>query len=647
MLKGGYAATLKAIEQNQPGDAQDWLQVRAFRKSTKLNAARADATQALADWSAGKLSQSETIAATKADLLDAYNALLREALSATEKSAAKQIKESAAENAALAQGYFGIVQAEYETQRGKEQTNAVQKNFVQLIQSATTGDWSSLITHQSSLIASLDGFNPVPLSAKDIASKGAQMMQFLHLAQVEYEKGVRNGQVTVPLEYSEAKTFVEQSTALLNEIKPVLVQKDSTALAQLEAKLSELSRLFGKTADPQETGIVANASINLLKDKFGMAATGGDIPATLALLKQMQQAIGASEWAQAENLRLQAYAIFEVGAEQKLRTREPKLGDDLQSLFWQGTQETQGLAVLLKSKDVNAINSTLSQMQAQFAQAQEVLDTTMTPLGAIAASIAILIREGLEAVLVIAAMIGYLRATKAPVKAQTQVIGGAGLGIALSLVVWLLAQTVISITPVNRELFEGLIALAAAAVLFYVTNWLLHKVYVADWMTFVKSQVQKVMSSGAQFGLAALGFMVVFREGFETVLFFQALLFDAPAWAVLVGVVIGVLVIGFIAVFILKFSVKIQLKPFFTWTGILMLILAIAFVGIGLRNLQEAGWVGVTRFDLIPTGLVPALLGLFPTVETVLGQVFVVTALAVTFVISKLRTKPAPKVKAA
>ena len=64
MLKGGYAATLKAIEQNQPEAAQQWLQIRAFRKSTKLSSARADATQALADWRAGKLSQSDAIAAT-------------------------------------------------------------------------------------------------------------------------------------------------------------------------------------------------------------------------------------------------------------------------------------------------------------------------------------------------------------------------------------------------------------------------------------------------------------------------------------------------------------------------------------------------------------------------------------------------------
>jgi len=196
-------------------------------------------------------------------------------------------------------------------------------------------------------------------------------------------------------------------------------------------------------------------------------------------------------------------------------------------------------------------------------------------------------------------------------------------------------------------LFEGLVALAAAAVLFYVTNWLLHKVYVADWVSFVKSQVQKAMGSGATLGLAALGFMVVFREGFETVLFFQALLFDAPAWAVALGAVLGALVIGAVAFIMLRFSVKIPLKPFFTWTGILLLIMAVSFVGNGVRNLQEAGWIGVSRLDLIPTGLLPALLGLFPTVQTTAAQLFVLIALGMTFAISKLRARPMPQTKTA
>ena len=220
----------------------------------------------------------------------------------------------------------------------------------------------------------------------------------------------------------------------------------------------------------------------------------------------------------------------------------------------------------------------------------------------------------------LAAIVGYLRATKAPARATQQVLGGAGVAILASFAVWLLAQQVLTITPANRELVSGVIALIAAVVLVSVTNWLLHKVYVVDWVSFVKQQVQQAMGRSSVLGLALLGFMIVFREGFETVLFFQALLADSPPWAVAVGAALGCALIGAVAWAVLKLGVKLPLKPFFTVTSLLLLVMAVSFVGNGVRNLQEAGLVSVTRLEGIPLGLVPSLLGLFPTYETVMAQ---------------------------
>lgn len=648
VLRGGYTATLSAIDQNQPDAAQQWFQIRVFRKTTRVTMASANGTQALADWRAGKTNAAHVKTQVQTDLQDTYTAVLRDALSAVEKAIDKEIPESAAENAATAHGYFGIIRDAFAAQHGAAEAAQLDQSLAQLTDAAVAGQWDAVKQHLAAVHARFDGFSPIPLSEKDIATKSAQLLQFLDLIQIEYEKGVRNGQVSVPIEYQEAKTFHEQSLVLLGEIRPILAAKNAPALDQLSTHLTTLGQLIGRVAEPSETGPVVNASMAVLKEAFGVQAAAGDIPSTLTLLKQMGQMASTGNWQEAELLRLQAYAIYEVGAEQKLLTREPALGDELQSLFWEGTANTQGLAVLIKDKaGMSAINQTLTLMNTRFGEAQTLLDTKMTAAGAIAASVAILLREGLEAVLVIAAVLGYLRATQAPKRAQVQVLGGAGIGIALSLIIWALAQTVISITPVNRELFEGIIALTAAAVLFYVTNWLLHKVYIADWMAFVKAQVQKAMGNGAAFGFAILGFMVVFREGFETVLFFQALLFDAPAWAVAVGALIGAIIIGAIAFIMLRYSVRIPLKPFFTWTGILLLILAVSFVGNGVRNLQEAGWIGVSRLDIIPSGSIPALLGLFPTVQTTAAQIFVLLALATTFIISKMRAKPMVAAKAA
>jgi high-affinity iron transporter len=475
------------------------------------------------------------------------------------------------------------------------------------------------------------------------ADKGAQLLQFLGLMQAEYEKAVQNGQVQHAEEYDEARTYHQRAVAAFNDLRPTFETRDAAKTAQLQQALTEMGRLIEQKAGADDVEKLVLSSSALLKDTFGATAMQGGVKAIEDLLDRARDAIAQGEYAEAEDIRLQAYALYETGMEPRLISRNGELRDEIEALFWQGTPRQAGLAALIGQHAPAAqITPVFEQVLDKLNDADALLNTQMSPLGVIASAVAILIREGLEAVLVIAAVLGYLRATQAPPLAQRQVLGGAGLGVALSLLTWVAAQGVLSITAVNRELFEGIIALLAAAVLFYVTNWLLHKVYITDWLTFVKEQVQRAMrsgSGGSLLGLVLLGFMVVFREGFETVLFFQALLFDAPAWAVLVGLVIGLALIVALGVLVLRFSARLPLRLFFTVTSALMLILAVAFVGNGLRNLQEAGLIGVTRFDIIPVGFVPSLIGLFPTLETVLGQVTVLALLALTFTLAKVRAR--------
>jgi high-affinity iron transporter len=105
------------------------------------------------------------------------------------------------------------------------------------------------------------------------------------------------------------------------------------------------------------------------------------------------------------------------------------------------------------------------------------------------------------------------------------------------------------------------------------------------------------------------------------------------------GIAAGFVVVGGIAFAVLRLSVRLPLKPLFAVTGAMMLILAIGFVGNGIRNLQEAGWVSVTRLDGVPSGLIPALLGLWPTQQTVLAQLIVLCLLLTFFLIAKLRSR--------
>ena len=649
VLGGGMQATLAAIGQGDRAAAQAWLQVRVFRKANRITRVSADATTALTAWGEGRLTAEQAAVTVRADLLDGYLAQTRDSLAALTKLAERQSSASAAEQAGLAAGYFAIVRASYAEQRGEAAAASLSATLSELVSAAVASDWPTLSAQQAEAQATLRGFSAAPLSAEEIERKGTQLLQFLNLLQIEYAKGVRNGVISAPLEVQEAQTFYAQANGLLDELAERFEARDAAAAQQLADNMGQIGPLLARTGEPAEVTRLAKRSMALLNERFAISDQGGDLIAVQALLAQLRSAVAQGDYAAAETTRLQAYAIFEVGPEPKLFSRDFTLGDALQAMFWQGLPSQPGLADLIKRQaPISELDSALALMAGQIVQAEQLLGATGSPLGAITGAVAILVREGLEAVLVLAAIVGYLRATKAPPKASRQVLAGAGLAIVASFAVWALARSVISISAANRELVEGIIALIAAAILVSVTNWMLHKAYVVDWISFVKQQVDQAMGSGSIFGLAALGFLIVFREGFETALFFEALLADSPAWAVGVGALIGFACIGAIAALILRYSVRLPLKPFFSATSALLLIMALSFVGNGVRNLQEAGLVGVSRLESVPIGLLPSLLGLFPTYETVLAQVALMLVLGATFLIARAKaTKQPPTRRAA
>jgi len=242
--------------------------------------------------------------------------------------------------------------------------------------------------------------------------------------------------------------------------------------------------------------------------------------------------------------------------------------------------------------------------------------------------------------LILGAILGYLRATNSPRKFSAWVCAGTAAAILLSVFTWWAAQSLITITVAQREIIEGVASLVAVAVLFYVTNWLFEKVYVVDWIVFVKEQVSKALNTGSALALAGLSFTVVYREGFETVLFYQALLFDAGASSVWLGFFIGSVIIIGVAYAILKLSKRLPLKPFFTVTGLLLMLLAFNFMGSGIRELQEAGMISAHLLMWIPENLIlMELFGIFPTLETTLAQVLFLLILLATFSFSLWRKK--------
>jgi high-affinity iron transporter len=276
----------------------------------------------------------------------------------------------------------------------------------------------------------------------------------------------------------------------------------------------------------------------------------------------------------------------------------------------------------LKAGQVQQATTTLQQLKAALAPF-----ATEQRYGVFEAT-SILLREGLEALLIIAALLAFLQKAGHADKRRWIWIGGAA-GIAASLLAAVAIQMLFStfVNGANRELVEGITGLVAASLLFYVSYWLHSKTYLGGWHRYLKDKTNTALATGSLFSLAALAFLSVFREGAETTLFYIGI---APAIALrdlLLGLGIGTLLLVVLGVLIIGLGKRLPLAPFFRVTSLLIWYLGFKFIGSGIRALQIARAVPETTVSWLPSS---DLLGLYPTWETTLPQLaLLITAIVV------------------
>lgn len=249
-------------------------------------------------------------------------------------------------------------------------------------------------------------------------------------------------------------------------------------------------------------------------------------------------------------------------------------------------------------------------------------------------ALSILLREALEAFLIIVTILGVIRVSGQP-RAAHWVHAGWITAVLVGLAGWFLVDTLLGLSAARREVLEGGIALFAVVVLLSVGFWLHDTSSTRKWKAFIDRRVRTELGRGSLVGLATFAFFAVFREAFESVLFLSALGLDggrgtgtAIGAAALVTLV-GVLAAGMLAV---RYSARLPVRQLFRLASWIVVVLAVVLAGKGVHALQEAGYLPVSLTGL---SVRLELLGIYPTVESIVAQAVVVGTVALLWLLSR------------
>lgn len=326
-------------------------------------------------------------------------------------------------------------------------------------------------------------------------------------------------------------------------------------------------------------------------------------------LQASLQAYKKGDYKAAYDLAVAAYLEgFEL-VETPLNSAAPELREEIESAMLQYRD------MVRNNSEPDKIQSTNENILVMLNEASRKLhNNNLSTSVNFLSALLILLREGIEAILILAAISAVLIKTGRTDMLRYLHIGWIS-ALAMGGLTWFAASQFINISGANREMTEGITALVSATMLVYVGFWLHKQTHAMHWQHFIRAKVSQSLTNSALTGLAIVAFLAVYREVFESILFFHTLWLQTNPdghLQIVSGMFTAVALLVLIAWGIFKFSVQLPLKLFFRVNSIFLYLLAIVFAGKGVAALQEAGKL---RVDPVNFFEIDAL-GIFPNLES-------------------------------
>ena len=356
--------------------------------------------------------------------------------------------------------------------------------------------------------------------------------------------------------------------------------------------------------------------------------------------QRIQQAIALYQQGESKKAILSVqdtyFDVFESsGMENKIGSRDSNFKAELEGYFTR-------LVSLMKAEQGDKLQAQADGLDQNLTKAVEMLQGgEQSDWSMFLYSLLIILREGLEALLIVAAIVTYLiknnHQDKLPVIRQSVYVA-----LIASVITAFIFQLIFENSGQNRELLEGFTMIFAVIMLFMMSYWLLSKVEAQNWKRYLEGKLSTALTTGSLIGLWLTSFLAVYREGAETVLFYYALVGDAKSAVSFIylfaGIIVGVIILT-ICYFVMRYTVvKLPLKPFFMFTGSFMYLMAFVFAGKSVLELIEGKLFEPTLISGVPE---ISWLGIYPYMETLIPQATLLIAAVFALFIMKYQSKKA------